>query len=200
MKVTLNKANKIRAILENFTREVSNSIFPNETISLTGFEEKVEDVENIRASKAMKMKANLANFALVNAAVYALRNAIQKSNLENGINDIISQIAELNVLVREYSKFQEITDVSSVDLSTKMRANKEVVQKDGASKDIYGRRIPFADISVLDDEWVNSIVILNKNNKKRIMQLEEERNAKNHSVLIELPTIVSVVLTENDLI
>jgi hypothetical protein len=203
MKVSLNKANKLRALLENAVGQLYVGQREFAMVSLNGF----EDFETVEA----KIDANIeANAALIDkiergtTAIFTLRNLIQKRNADFGINDVISDIAKTNELIKVYSNLDQrpANFAREIPTANVVKSNSEFRSQSTAATTNYSGRtaLPFSGVSSVDKATQEAVQNKHKALKKALRELEEKRNELNHQNILDIPAEVELVLTENDLI
>lgn len=206
MKVSLNKANKFRHLLETAVKAQSTFFAEYHSVHLTGFET-VGEAEAKLETLMNEFNVKKARFEKLVDATYELRNLIQEKNQEFGINDLISEIAKQNELLKfEGDLFQSISAGRNVTLDNyplpQLIAQNALAMNEKAdpTSRYMGRSLPYGTISIWTKDNVDIIEAELKKTKKDLMALEEKRNEKNHVNYLEIPKLVEEVLTEHDLI
>ncbi len=192
MKITLNKANKIRSILEGEFLKVSpfNRGAPQFYIQINnafGMEEATNRI--IAAKKELATKAGERVAALTQ--LYSLRLLIQRENEKSGVAELISGIAFLNTVIKGIA----IPEKRSLHSYTVTLDEYDVMHQKGALTPVGSTTIDiYADLEIeqMTEEYEDL--------KKQLRDFEEERNAKNHSVLVELPDDMVAFLKDKKLL
>lgn len=195
MKVTLNKANKLRGLLETTIRHLYNRCNDYREITLTGH----ENVQRIKEKISANINDNQALLDQIvrgEQAIFALRNLIQERNLKSGINKLISEIALQNTLMHLYGRWTD----NHVKIFTDDINVNEVVRMNCASLVNGNLSLPYLKLYTLDRGQIESHKEKLIEIKKTLRELEEKRNELNHKTLIEIPTEIVEVLKENNLI
>lgn len=195
MKVSLNKANKIRNQLETILTEKYIGFRTDTSIDLNGYETPSEIQSKIDSSFATQQE-NFNGVIDLADVIYELRGMIQQANATLGINEIIGQLAKTEELIKTLANLSlptRLTMVSATDMAT---ANKDYRAVAPTARSLS---LPFGHVSTVNPNVQISVAVLAKKLKKDSQTLQESRNELNHSKWIELPDSMVEVLSEYDL-
>lgn len=197
MKVSLNKANKIRNQVDQLLQEQYSGYQQLTTIRLNGYEGAdliQEKIDEARGNQALRV-ASIIDLADV---LYELRGLIQKANMALGINDVIGELAKTEELIKAFSNLDQPIYTEMVPAKAMARANEDVRI---ATPQTSTRSVaPFLIFSAADPLIQAEIVDKLKTLKKASQVLQEKRNELNHSKYLELPETMVEVLTEYEIV
>lgn len=196
MKISLNKANKIRHLLEghisNLITKQHSNVYP---IALSGAEtplriaEKVAGVRERSASVIEKIETGIDH-------LFAIRSIVQKQNAKNGANQIITDLAKKNFTIKQLGgMFNE--EVEPFDLSEEIAFKLKVISENAKSTTMARGANTF---DATDPVWFNEKVKMIADLKKQVRELEEKRNELNHKSYVEIPTEIEEYLKGENLI
>ena len=181
MKVSINRANKLRNSLEALSFNIEGFVQVRTNQSLG-------QAEDIVAKGEAAFQTVIANLKMKSVMVMTLRNLIFEANINHGIVPIIAEIARIEGLIKSYSTTMvnaggySVRSISLDDFKSKLeyrqkveaKAVDNVLQHETLSINVLKPGIQF-----LDEELKGLKLMLNER--------QEERNRKNHENYIELP-------------
>lgn len=184
MKITLNKANKLARLVEaSIVRTYLNLPASTNIVLIRSVEQARDEYDQARH---IVLDA-LDDTAKKVKTLYDLRRLIGQTNVENGVHILMNEIAYLNFLI---SKFALLTNPVGFDIKDYPEIKKSV---DDAKEDKkFGQTIQ---ISLFSKEEVQGRKDGLDDLKKKLRDKEEERNALNHKILLDLPDIIVDHLT-----
>lgn len=200
MIVSLNKANKIRSILEQFVAQTSSQFDTALTARLTGYEDQAK-IDQIIDRNVQVQQSTWVNTQNGLTAIFDLRNQIQQANLGVGINRLICDIARLNETIKVMTPWLTNPRATSViageiPSSTIFEENTKHRQR----TDVGRGAQPFVSVGTTSGDLQAELTTKLKDMRKQIRDLEEHRNHLNHTKTITLLDSVVSVLESNDLL
>jgi hypothetical protein len=190
MKITLRKANAVQAAI-------------NETLKSLSFDAQVrinefEDAEAKIATAQTKHRENVERKHNLLHALYSIRKSVSRSNCDEGINDMLADVARFEKDVQFFGGLaKETVRETSVVLVGKL--DKIRNRKDEGRASLYGRE-DNVDTSIFTAEDINSFKKLAADAKKRKQKLQDTLLEANVRVEIELAPEVEETLKQEDLI
>lgn len=181
MKVSINRANKLRNSLEalSFNYESFVTVRTNQSLAAA---------EDIVAKGEAAFQTVIANLKMKSEMVMTLRNLIFEANISHGIVPIIAEIARIEGLIKSYSTTMVNAGgysarlISLDDFKSKLEYRQKVEAKavdNVLQHETLSINVLKPGIQLLDEE----LKIL----KLTLNERQEERNRKNHENYIELP-------------
>ena len=178
MKISLQKANKIRSLLESEINSRSRPVINRYVTVMDKMD--ITQINTLISEKVLETNKSLAASEVIISALFNLRLLIQEANYGQ-INGVINQIAETNALIKYSPAPQSSGYGGIVKLSDLAFIEPKGVQIN----------IDFSTKSMVDEAvaHINDL-------KKQLRDLEEKRNELNHQTLVDLPDILVEVFKE----
>jgi len=195
MKISLNKANKFRNILAILPLSM---VISAEVPSYVDAEARFDILKQGFQEHSNALKSSFTK----NTVLFELRRLIDEANHKEGVSNLISSIAETQEKIKIIQSWLTQIQNSKRVLITQEAMEQDIIHR----KKIEEKNPELAQgpkkymVSVLNDYNIKDLETALAKNKKELMEFQEERNALNHKVTIELPDYVVNFLREVNLV
>ena len=192
MQINLRKAAAIQAEI----RKAINSVKVEQTVSVTEF---TADVEGVLSKGELEFNRALERKEDLNKALFRIRAAVGRANVESGINDILADIQLLDAQIaieNTIASAQVRKDVTEINARI-------VKMKQAPSNDrlaLYGERYNSIESGVASEAAVNAAKQVLKGLKRDRQGLNDKLLQLNVNTLIELSDPTKMTLQEEGLI
>lgn len=186
MQITLNRANKIRSLLEAKITSVHNMRVSTGINVLSS--RSVGFIKEEMAGAKGKVTEDVADKIMFIEKLFELRQIISEANHQHGVNKIINNIAELNLHIKYFTHLVSGNGYSLDDFVELQR---------NVKPDAPVQRVTIEFFSQEEREKWNGQL---EDVKAALRALEEERNALNHKTMVTLPDDLVAVLKNNKLL
>jgi hypothetical protein len=196
MKISINRANKIRNMLEGITFEF------NTTLPLRTNNTKVQALE-AAALAGRNLEEEFERSILIVGHIRTIRDLISKANDKCGITPIISEIADIE---RQLKHFKATSDAVNRTAYNQQKFSIEDFVAAVEHRDILTNndptKVPPPSIIPVDVSGVIRVEIPKRVKllKLNLQELQEKRNSMNHSHTVELPAELVEFLKANSLL
>ncbi len=195
MKISLNKANKLRQALESLAIPIPTTGVVRSTMLPGNIRKAVEEAREIM-NKAGEKNAEKLMFVKI------IRRIIDDANHESGISVILGDIAAIERCLafgKAFERDQSYSRSSAADVEDIINAI-EHAEKIAAAKPELAQPPKNYTVSLLTEEMKKEDTEGMKRFKLELEELKEKRNELNHSTHIELPKDMVEFLREFSLI
>lgn len=194
MKISLNKANKIR-------NQLGILSFPR--VVTVGLRTDVSQDQNEALLKAAEtlFLSQYGDECRKLGFLSNLRNLIQRANHENSINELMGGIVFYESLIQLSSTVlmetkRALAHTSFEDFNKDIWHNTAMAEKGPE----FIKPPNKVNVRVLSKEFIENLEKEIRVRRKDLEDLQEQRNKKNHEVLIEIPQDMEKFLREHDLL
>ena len=174
MKITLRKA----AVLQNAINDAIKQIDIKSEIALTEFHKPEDEI----ARAATEAKTNIARRDALNQALFAIRRALSKANYVSGVNDKLTDVAEVEKQIQYYTALAgKEARISADVLDGKLR---KIAESKNESR-LYGYNdtVPTSVFTAEDIAGFKKVVAELKKSKQKIQDQILEFNVRNEVIL-----------------
>lgn len=194
MKISLNKANKLRNQLEGLNFEIPHTVNMRVDLDSEAFRTAFNEEFQVACDAISKVCKKIA-------MEFELRTLIQKANADNNINELIGKIAKTERLIKSMSEIYnlqvQVQKYPSLDEAwATIDAKKKHQEKNPEAAPISGRTLVALWDKSIPEKTKETLATL----KLESQELQEKRNELNHKVVIELPKEMVEFLREHNLI
>lgn len=193
MKVSLNKANKLRNLLEDLVSEKEREVIQLTAVAVSPFETEASVIRSSINDKRRECTAKVDEFTAAVAALFELRSKIAEANHEFGISTVMT---ELEMQKRSIRLLSDLEGIKPSDEHSVRYAIAENAAAGTSTSSLRGHRT----ITVFDRADIEGFSAAMTEMKKNIRDTEEKRNEMNHKFTLDLPDFVVGVLKSNSLI
>lgn len=192
MQINLRKANAIQAEV----RRAISQVVAKDNVTVTEF---TADVEGVISKAALEFRQAVEKKEALNKALFQIRAAVGRANVESGINDTLADIQLLDARIAVKTAFvnaplrKEISEINA----------RIVKMKQAPSNDrsvLYGDRYNNVDTGVVSESDVNAVKAELKMLKRDRQGLNDKLLQLNVNTLIQLTDATKLTLQEEGLI
>ena len=192
MQINLRKAAAIQAEI----RKAINSVKVEQTVSVTEF---TADVEGVLSKGELEFNRALERKEDLNKALFRIRAAVGRANVESGINDILADIQLLDAQIAIENTIasaqvrKDVTEINARIVKMKQAPNNDRLA-------LYGERYNSIESGVASEAAVNAAKQVLKGLKRDRQGLNDKLLQLNVNTLIELSDPTKMTLQEEGLI
>lgn len=192
MQINLRKANAIQAEV----RRAISQVVAKDNVTVTEF---TADVEGVISKAALEFRQAVEKKEALNKALFQIRAAVGRANVESGINDTLAEMQLLDARIAVKTAFvnaplrKEISEINA----------RIVKMKQAPSNDrsvLYGDRYNNVDTGVVSESDVNAVKAELKMLKRDRQGLNDKLLQLNVNTLIQLTDATKLTLQEEGLI
>lgn len=192
MQINLRKANAIQAEV----RRAISQVVAKDNVTVTEF---TADVEGVISKAALEFRQAVEKKEALNKALFQIRAAVGRANVESGINDTLAEMQLLDARISVKTAFvnaplrKEISEINA----------RIVKMKQAPSNDrsvLYGDRYNNVDTGVVSESDVNAVKAELKMLKRDRQGLNDKLLQLNVNTLIQLTDATKLTLQEEGLI
>ena len=192
MQINLRKAAAIQAEI----RKAITSVKVEQTVSVTEF---TADVEGVLSKGELEFNRALERKEDLNKALFRIRAAVGRANVESGINDILADIQLLDAQIAIENTIasaqvrKDVTEINARIVKMKQAPNNDRLA-------LYGERYNSIESGVASEAAVNAAKQVLKGLKRDRQGLNDKLLQLNVNTLIELSDPTKMTLQEEGLI
>jgi uncharacterized protein YdcH (DUF465 family) len=192
MQINLRKANAIQAEIRRSIGQVNTK----DNVTVTEF---TSDVEGVISKAALEFRQALEKKEALNKALFQIRAAVGRANVESGISDTLADIQLLDARIAVKNAFASATlkkDIS--EINARIVKLKQVQTSERMS--LYGDRYNNVDTGVVSEVDVAAAKAELKALKRERQALNDKLLQLNVNTLIQLTDATKLTLQEEGLI
>lgn len=192
MQINLRKANAIQSEI----RRAISQVNAKDNVTVTEF---TSDVEGVISKAALEFRQSLEKKEALNKALFQIRAAVGRANVESGISDTLADIQLLDARIAVKNAFASATlkkDIS--EINARIVKLKQVQTSERMS--LYGDRYNNVDTGVVSEVDVAAAKAELKALKRERQALNDKLLQLNVNTLIQLTDATKLTLQEEGLI